>query len=88
MRDLLVLPAFLFIFNTQTLIMDQRIIDLYNKYTHQPFSRDEFLKRLAATTGSMALVFSVIPLLKSNNANIALHAWKRTPDFLEANPKW
>lgn len=51
--------------------MDQRIINLYDEYTHQPFSRDEFLKRLAAITGSMALALSITPLLESNHAKAA-----------------
>ncbi|HVZ24753.1 MAG TPA: dienelactone hydrolase family protein [Sediminibacterium sp.] len=51
--------------------MDQRIIDLYDEYTHRPLTRDVFLKRLAAITGSMALALSLTPLLESNYAKAA-----------------
>jgi carboxymethylenebutenolidase len=51
--------------------MDQRIIDLYDEYTHRPLTRDIFLKRLAAITGSMALALSITPLLESNYAKAA-----------------
>lgn len=51
--------------------MDQRIIDLYDQYTHQPLSREVFLKRLASLTGGTAAALSVLPLLESNYANAA-----------------
>lgn len=51
--------------------MDQRIINLYDEYTHKPLSRQVFLKRLAAITGSMALALSLTPLLESNHAKAA-----------------
>lgn len=51
--------------------MDQRIINLYDEYTHKPLSREVFLKRLAAITGSMALALSITPLLESNKAKAA-----------------
>lgn len=51
--------------------MDQRIIDLYDEYTHRPLTRDIFLKRLAGITGSMALALSITPLLESNYAKAA-----------------
>ncbi|MCA6449714.1 MAG: dienelactone hydrolase family protein [Chitinophagaceae bacterium] len=51
--------------------MDQRIINLYDEYTHRPLSREVFLKRLAAITGSMALALSITPLLESNHAKAA-----------------
>lgn len=34
--------------------MDQRIINLYDEYTHKPLSRAEFLSKLAQLTGGMA----------------------------------
>ena len=51
--------------------MDQRIISLYDEYTHKPLTREVFLKKLALITGSMALALSVAPLLESNQAKAA-----------------
>ena len=51
--------------------MDQRIINLYDEYTHKPLRRDVFLKKLATLTGSMALALSIAPLLESNKAMAA-----------------
>lgn len=51
--------------------MDQRIINLFDEYTHKPLKRDEFLKRLASLTGSMAAALSVLPLLEVNYAQAA-----------------
>jgi carboxymethylenebutenolidase len=46
--------------------MDQRIINLYDEYTHKPLSRQEFLRRLILLTGSTATALSVLPLLEVN----------------------
>ena len=51
--------------------MDQRIINLYDEYTHKPLSREVFLKRLAMITGSMALALTIAPLLENNKAKAA-----------------
>ena len=51
--------------------MDQRIINLFDEYTHVPLKRDEFLKRLAKLTGSMAAALTVLPLLEVNYAQAA-----------------
>ncbi|GAB3567106.1 dienelactone hydrolase family protein [Spirosoma luteolum] len=51
--------------------MDQRIINLFDEYTHKPLRRDDFLKRLAKLTGSMAAALSVLPLLEVNYAQAA-----------------
>ena len=48
--------------------MDQRIIDLYDEYTHAPLERRVFIKRLAALAGSTAGAMAVLPLLESNYA--------------------
>jgi carboxymethylenebutenolidase len=45
--------------------MDQRIINLYDEYTHKPLKRSEFIERLVLLTGSLATAMSVIPLLES-----------------------
>ncbi len=49
--------------------MDQRIINLFDEYTHKPLPRQEFIKRLATVTGSMAAAMSVLPLLELNYTN-------------------
>ncbi|HEY6974862.1 MAG TPA: dienelactone hydrolase family protein [Chitinophagaceae bacterium] len=51
--------------------MDQRIINLYDEYTHKPLSRNEFLQRLAKLTGGMAAALTVLPLLEINYAYAA-----------------
>ena len=51
--------------------MDQRIINLYDEYTHKPLSRTEFLQRLAKLTGGMAAALSILPLLEINYAKAA-----------------
>lgn len=52
--------------------MDQRIINLYDEYTHQPLSRDTFIKRLVKITGSMAAAMTILPLIESNYAQAAV----------------
>lgn len=52
--------------------MDQRIINLYDEYTHQPLPRDIFIKRLVKITGSLAAAMSILPLIETNNANAAV----------------
>jgi carboxymethylenebutenolidase len=51
--------------------MDQRIINLFDEYTHKPLSREEFMKRLAGLTGSVAAALAVLPLLHVNYAHAA-----------------
>jgi carboxymethylenebutenolidase len=51
--------------------MDQRIINLFDEYTHKPLSREVFLKRLAQITGTMAAAMTILPLLESNYAQAA-----------------
>jgi carboxymethylenebutenolidase len=46
-------------------MLDKRIIDLYDEYTHHPLSRKEFLQRLTWLVGSTAAAMSVLPLLES-----------------------
>lgn len=48
--------------------MNQRIINLFDEYTHKPLPRSEFLKKLAKLTGSMAAALAVLPLLEVNYA--------------------
>jgi carboxymethylenebutenolidase len=51
--------------------MDQRIIELYDEYTHAPLDRRVFLARLATLTGSAAAALAVVPFLESNYARAA-----------------
>lgn len=48
--------------------MDQRIINLFDEYTHKPLTREVFMKRLARITGSVATAVAVLPLLEVNYA--------------------
>ncbi len=48
--------------------MDQRIINLFDEYTHKPLTREEFLGRLARLTGSTAAAMALLPLLEVNYA--------------------
>ncbi|MDB5230501.1 MAG: Carboxymethylenebutenolidase [Chitinophagaceae bacterium] len=48
--------------------MDQRIINLYDEYTHKPLARHEFFSRLVKITGSTAVAMAVLPLLEGNYA--------------------
>lgn len=52
--------------------MDQRIINLYDEYTHRPLSRQVFLRRLAVLAGGLAAAQSILPLLESNYAAAAV----------------
>jgi len=53
--------------------MDQRIITLYDEYTHKPLSREVFLKKLAMLTGSLAAAMTVLPMLEGNYAVAQTH---------------
>jgi len=52
--------------------MDQRIINLFDEYTHKPLKRDEFIKRLVKLTGSLATALAVLPFLEVNSAQAAI----------------
>ncbi|MBX3254164.1 MAG: dienelactone hydrolase family protein [Chitinophagaceae bacterium] len=52
--------------------MDQRIINLYDEYTHAPLTRNEFLRRLVWLTGSTAAAMAVLPLIEVNQAHAAI----------------
>lgn len=51
--------------------MDQRIINLYDEYTHKPLSRQEFLKRLTLLAGSTASAMALLPMLEVNYLHAA-----------------
>ena len=52
--------------------MDQRIIQLYDDFTHGGMSRRDFLDRLAKLAGSTAAAAAVLPLLANDYAKAAI----------------
>jgi carboxymethylenebutenolidase len=52
--------------------MDQRIINLYDRFTHGGMSRREFLDRLAELAGSAAAAAALVPLLQNDYAQAAI----------------
>ena len=48
--------------------MDQKLIDLYDAYTHGGTSRREFLERLTKLAGGTAAAMALLPLLENNYA--------------------
>ncbi len=51
--------------------MDQKIINLYDEYTHSQVSRKDFMKKLAVLAGSTALAMTILPMLENNYAAAA-----------------
>jgi carboxymethylenebutenolidase len=54
--------------------MDQRIIDLYDSFTHGGINRRELLDRLAQIAGSSAAALTLLPLLQNDYARAATAA--------------
>jgi carboxymethylenebutenolidase len=54
--------------------MDQRIIDLYDAFTHGGIGRRAFMRRLAGLTGSAAAAAAILPLLRNDYAQAAFVA--------------
>jgi len=54
--------------------MDQRIIDLYDRFTHGGMNRRDFLDRLATLSGSVAAAAALLPLLRNDYAKAAIVA--------------
>ena len=52
--------------------MDQRIIDLYDRFTHGGMSRRAFLDRLTTMAGSSAAAAALLPLLQNDYAQAAI----------------
>ncbi|MDB5650598.1 MAG: carboxymethylenebutenolidase [Hyphomicrobiales bacterium] len=52
--------------------MDQRIIDLYDEYTHRPLDRRLFLERMIALAGSAAAADAMLSVLEPNYALAAV----------------
>lgn len=44
--------------------MDQKIINLFDEYTHKPLKRDDFIKRLVLMTGSMTAAMTALSQLE------------------------
>jgi carboxymethylenebutenolidase len=51
--------------------MDQRIINLFDEYTHKPLTRKEFMEKLAKLAGSTALAMSALAVLEPGYAAAA-----------------
>lgn len=51
--------------------MDQRIIDLYDSFTHGGINRRQFLDRLGELAGSSAAAVALLPLLQNDYARAA-----------------
>ncbi len=56
--------------------MDQRIINLYDRFTHGDINRRDFLDRLGALTGSTAAATAMLPLLHNDYVQAAIVAEK------------
>ncbi|MBI3703890.1 MAG: dienelactone hydrolase family protein [Rhizobiales bacterium] len=54
--------------------MDQKIIDLYDRFTHGGMNRRTFLDRLAEIAGSSAAAMALLPLLQNDYARAAMVA--------------
>ena len=54
--------------------MDQRIIDLYDSFTHGVINRRDFMDRLTAAAGSSAAAIALLPLLQNDYARAAIVA--------------
>jgi carboxymethylenebutenolidase len=52
--------------------MDQKIINLYDRFTHGRISRREFLDRLTELAGSAAAATALLPLLQNDYAQAAV----------------
>lgn len=57
--------------------MDQKIINLYDEYTHTSLNRKDFLNKLALLAGGTAMAMSILPLLENNYAQAA------TPEYAD-----
>ena len=54
--------------------MDQRIIELYDEYTHTPLGRRTFMERLVALVGSVGAAEAAIQAIAPNYARAAIVA--------------
>jgi carboxymethylenebutenolidase len=49
-------------------MIDQKVIDLYDKYAHAEISRRQFLEKLAILAGGVAAAYATLPFLENNYA--------------------
>lgn len=49
--------------------MDQKIINLYDEYTHTSLNRNDFIKKLAVLAGGTAMAMTILPMLENNYAS-------------------
>jgi carboxymethylenebutenolidase len=54
--------------------LDQKIINLFDRYTHGGMSRREFLDKLSLAAGSTAAATAILPVLENNYAMAAIVA--------------
>ncbi|HSI40857.1 MAG TPA: dienelactone hydrolase family protein [Xanthobacteraceae bacterium] len=54
--------------------MDQRIIELYDRFTHGQIARRDFMDRLAGLAGSAAAAAAMLPVLTNDYASAAIVA--------------
>ena len=52
--------------------MDQRVINLYDSFTHGDISRRDFIERLAALAGSTTAAVALMSLMKNDYARAAI----------------
>ena len=52
--------------------MDQKIIDLFDEFTHGTMSRRNFMERLAKLAGGAAAAAAVVPILQNNYAEAGI----------------
>jgi len=64
--------------------VDQRIIELYDEYTHAPLPRRVFLARLSRLAGGTAAATALLPMLENNYAQAAMIA----EDDSRIAPSW
>lgn len=48
--------------------MDQKIINLFDEYTHKPLKREVFLAKLSKLAGGTAAALAILPMLEGNYA--------------------
>ena len=65
--------------------MDQRIINLFDEYTHAPLSRQEFLDRLRRLTGGAALATAALAALEPGYAQAATLPARAQDQLTEEN---
>ena len=64
--------------------MDQRVVDLYDSFTHGGIDRRAFLDRLTEVAGSSAAAMALLPLLQNDYASAAVVAGDDTRLAIES----